>query len=74
MPISVIKVFFLYSKKAFFIFSVIFIIITGNSCSTLEGLWNTLLFIDTLNERDDSVEKIKEEKLILSADVPECNI
>jgi hypothetical protein len=58
MSISVIIAIFRCSKKVFFIFSVFFIIITINSCSTLEGFWNTLLFMDTLNERDDSVEKI----------------
>jgi hypothetical protein len=58
MAVSVIKVFFIYSKKVFFLFSVFFIIITINSCSTLGVFWDTLLFMDTLNERDASVEKI----------------
>jgi hypothetical protein len=55
MSVSVLKTIFHYAKK---FFSVIFIITTTNSCSTIEGFWNTLLFMDTINERDDSMDKI----------------
>jgi hypothetical protein len=46
---------FHYAKRIFFVY---FIIITINSCSTIGVFWDTLLFMDTVNERVDSTEKI----------------